>query len=485
MFSHLLRIGYNAGIYGLGQAGHRFLSLLALPLVTAYLTREEFGVLAILALIGIAGRSLFGLGIGAATGIVHFESDDTSRRDTVIWTAAAIAATSAVALLIVGVAMGTPLAEQLFGDGELGFAIMLQLAATAAQMVGEPMLLKLQYDNRAARYTFVSLSGSAIGIGLAMVLVAGYGQGVLGWLSGILAGATVTLCLALALGAPVGPIRLTMATAKRILRLGSPLIPSAIFVFVILSTAPYFLNRTAGLSEAGVFGVGYQLGMGMALATTAFTTAWYPYFQSYATRPAEGSAVFPRFATAYVLVFGLCVLLFFIFARPLVALLADEKFYDAYRIIGPIAASQFLIGLWSMLLPGMYFAGETRWVPLVQGGAAAVVIFGHLTLTPHLGGEGAAYSILGGTATMILAQFAINRWRNYRIVLCEPLRLSQILAMITALCIAQRVGETMFVPWHAFAVSMALILIYLTAGWLILAPTERSVLRTEVAAILR
>ena len=61
-------------------------------------------------------------------------------------------------------------------------------------------------------------------------------------------------------------------------------------MFLILNSAVYFLQHLAGVESAGIFMVGYQLGMGMSLGTAAFTTAWYPFFQSYSNSQAKGSA---------------------------------------------------------------------------------------------------------------------------------------------------------------------------------------------------
>ena len=61
MFDSLVYIGKNAAIYGIGRAAGSVLSLLALPVLTIYLSSDEFGVVALLTMLGFVAESLFGL----------------------------------------------------------------------------------------------------------------------------------------------------------------------------------------------------------------------------------------------------------------------------------------------------------------------------------------------------------------------------------------------------------------------------------------
>lgn len=480
MIAALLQLAKTTAIYGLGQAASRVLTLLALPLLTAYLSPEQFGTIAVLTVMGIVARALFGLGVGASTGIVHFEQEDAAHRDATIWAALAIVGASALVLALGALALGQPLAEALFGESAWGTLVMLQLAIVAAQLAGEPLLLKLQFDRRAARFVAVSLGSSVLAIVCILALVVGAGLGVRGWLLGSLIGALAALVLGLVVARPAAPFSLDRARVRQLLRLGAPLMPSALFVLVILNAAPYALSRLADLSETGIFAVGYQLGMGMTLATTAFSTAWYPFFQSYATKADEGSAVFPRLVTAYLLVFGLLTVAFFVFAKPVVHLLTDPAFHGAYRIVGPIAAAQVLAGLWAMLLPGMYFAQETRWVPVVQGAAACAAVVAHLLLIPLLGAEGAALAVAAGVGGLVLLQLALNAARRYGVAMIEPGRVAVVATMIAFVCILQRMADEALSGWPQAAASAALVLLSLSAAWLTLKRQEKQAIAAQM-----
>ena len=477
----LTRIGAHAIVYGLGHAGGRLLLLLALPVVTTYLAPEEFGVVAIVMLIGAALRSVFGLGLGVSTGIVHFESDMPERRAAAIWSAAAVSWASAGAMLASGALAAPIIATLVFGESRLAGLIVLQILAAACMLAAEPLQLRLQFDGRAARFVASTLGGGVIGVACGILLVAAGGYGVGGWIFGAALGAAATLVFSVVWGAPWPFRRPDAAAVARLLALGWPLIPSALLLFVAVNLAPYFVARLAGLAEAGIFAVGFQLGMGMTLATAAFTSAWYPMFQSYATRAAEGSALFPRVAKAYLLAFGFATLLFFVLADPVVAVLADGEYAAGARVVGPIAASQYLLGFWSVLLPGMYFAGETRWVPLLQGATAAIAAGGHVVLVPRLGAEGAAYAVLAGALTLTLLQLALNRARRYAVDDCRAGDALATLALLAGCIAADRLSAATLAGGSRAASAMALLAVFATFGWVTLESDEKQAVRRKIA----
>ena len=178
-------------------------------------------------------------------------------------------------------------------------------------------------------------------------------------------------------------------------------------------------------------------------------------------------------------------LLFFVFARPAVMLLAAPEFQDAYRAVGPIAAAQFFVALWSALLPGMYFARDTKLVPLVQGCAAVLTVAAHLLLIPRFGIEGAGLAVAVGAASMVLLQIGLNRWRRYGVRTHEARRLGSALGLLVIALVAQRFSDESFDAVAALGPSVLLLLAFGLGAWLLLSTDERAALRAHVPALGR
>ena len=482
MFPASIRIkGFfgRTAVYGIGEASGRLLSLLSLPIFTSHLQPAEFGVVAILVLGGLGLHAVFELGTGAATGIVYFAKEAHTHRATTIWTAVALLALSVALMLTLVLTTASRLSMLLFDEATYAPLVRFYAITIALQMLAQPLMLRLQFESRASIFVFLRVFSTAVALGTALWLVAGLRWGVQGWVTGHLLGAAILLVTALVtVGREIKPT-FRHHYARELLTYGTPLIPGAFLMFLILNSAAYFLQHLADLEAAGIFLVGYQLGMGMAVGTAAFGAAWYPFFQSFANNPEEGSILFPKLVVAYGLFFGLLTLMFFALARPAVAILAAPAFQDSYVVVGLVALSQFFVGLWTTLLPGLYFARETRLVPVVQTSAAIVTIALHMTLTSNFGIVGAAVSIAGGTFAMVLGQFVLNRIRDYPVRMYETGRVAATLGVIVFAAFLQRIIDVSTTIWSGIGPSSVLLLAYVFCGWHMLRADERAAVRAQ------
>jgi len=210
-----------------------------------------------------------------------------------------------------------------------------------------------------------------------------------------------------------------------LLRLGIPLIPGFAFLFVIQQGNKYVLQWFGGLGAVGVYTIGFNLGLAMSLVVSAFQKAWLPYFMSFVDKPEEARVLFGRILTYYVFGFGALNLLFFIAARPVVMLMTQPAFYDAYKVVGLSASAQFWFGVYILLLPGMYFAKEVQYQSLILLIATFIAIGIDFLLILSLGLFGAGLALtLGSMAISILTYlWNLKRRREYLNVLYEWHRL--------------------------------------------------------------
>ncbi len=153
--------------------------------------------------------------------------------------------------------------------------------------------------------------------------------------------------------------------------------------------------------------VGYNLGLVMSLIVSGFTTAWMPFFLSFSRDPESGRERLSRAMTYYVIAVGTLTLLFFVWSRPVVGLLAASAYQDAHIVVGYSAAAYFLVGVFSLLLPPLYYAKQVWAVTLIQGVGALVAVFLQTALIARLGVLGAG---IGLTAGFLLLCFLLYAW---------------------------------------------------------------------------
>jgi len=482
------KLGGLAGdtlIYGLGNGFHRLAQLLTLPIFTSYLAPDEFGTIALLTVFGLVCRAIFGLGFGISTGIVYFRVAEANARSAIAKTSFVIAVFASVLLVAIVLAVAPTLSWLVLGSAEMLGVLILFAISAALQNAVQPTLLRLQFLKQPIRYVILSTGSAFISVAVALWLVAVEGRGVWGWVEGAVVGGVVGLILGVVFNRDAIGAAIDWKSARELLRLGLPVVPSFGFMFVVQNSGTYMLQHQASMDQVGIYSVGLNMGLALGVVVAAFITAWTPFFQSYATNQKSAPPVFRRVATYYAIAAGLLACLFFVFAKPAVALLTEARFHDAYRVVGIAAFSQFLLGVWSVLLPGIYFAGKTYLQTVVQGTAAALVVVLNIVLIPRLGIEGAALAMALGMLAMNLLLALVNRMRRFDAMAFSlgPMALIG-LAILPAAAI-QRIADEVLSMVPATATGLTIAAVYAVVGFRLVDGESRSRLVEIVNGVLR
>jgi len=405
----LRRLGKSVLIYGVVN---RVLSFALLPMFTAYLSPTDYGILSILGVVAMVLVPIFSLGFEAATGPCYFEGNVRERKEATIWTAFTILAASALILAASGFLWSGEISRLAFRTPRYHYPVTLTLLSACLTILSLPWGLYLRFEERAGTFVALAALSALISIGLSVLMVVVLRRSVLGMIEAQLLGGVLTLLLYLVFAAPRLRFRVDLRLGRELLRLGIPLVPGFVFLFVIHQGNKYILQWFHGPASVGMYAVGFNLGLAMQLAVSAFQSAWLPYFMSFADMQDEARVLFPRILRYYVMGFGALCVLFFIAAKPVVMIMAQPAFRGAYQAVGPSAAAQFLGGMSSILLPGLYFAKDVKYVTVVQAAAAVVAVGVDLLLIPSWGLLGAAVALMVGTLATVVLQQAWNTWRK-------------------------------------------------------------------------
>lgn len=412
MLQQVRRLAKSTLVYGMGQIVLRFISLLLLPLFTSYLTPAEYGISAILGLLTMVVTPVFTLGLGTSIGICYFDGNEPGHRDRTIWTSFVILTASTLVLAILGLVFARGISVLAFQTPEYEYFVRLSTISVCLSILITPLMLHLQLEERAFSYVVITVTVGLASIAMSVFFVVNRHMG----LEGVLVATVLSQALSFVLfmGASLRGMAwgISLLTGRALLRLGVPLVPSFAFLFIVLQGNKYILQWTNGLDVVGVYNVGFNIGSVMNLLVVAFTTAWTPFFLSFSSKQAEAKSLFGRLVTYYVFGFGAVSLLFYAGAKPLVLLMTAPGFHGAWAIVGPTATAQFLTGVFSLILPGMYFAQEVKYVVIVQAVASIAAVVAGLLLIPRLGADGAALTLVIGTLAVVLAQGGWNYLRR-------------------------------------------------------------------------
>jgi O-antigen/teichoic acid export membrane protein len=413
-------------IYGVGGFLTRIITFLLLPVFTAYLTPADYGISAILALITFIATPLVSLGIGVSMAPCYYDSTDFTQKHATVWTAFLTLTLSCIGFSFIGVGFQKQLSLIAFHTFDHADLIVLTVFSTVFSILSMPFMLYLQFEERAKQFVTLSLISTTISIGISFLLVVIFRQGVKGLVTAGLIGQALNFLLFLLPVLTKTSFRLEVSVAKKLLRLGLPLVPSFAMLFVLQDGNKYLLKWFSDVETVGVYAIGFNFGMVMSLLVSAFQRAWLPFFMSFKNNQKEGAAVFSSAMTYYVFVFGSISVLFFIAAKPIVYIMTQQPFHQAYQVVGLSAAAQFFIGIFYILLPGMYFTEEVKYVSLIQGFSAVVTTGLNILLIQLFGMLGAGIGLLSGFFIMTIFTLIWNyiRRNSYIIVHYNWKRLS-------------------------------------------------------------
>ena len=366
----LKRLARVSLIYGAGTIINRFISFLLLPVFTKYLTPADYGVSSILAFIAFFIQPVLTLGFGTSLGLCYFDQKTDEHKQSVIWSATVILTASVAIVIVSAFLFSREISQIAFQSPEYGNLVIISMLGTAATILVVPPMLYLQFEERAVSYVIASVLGSLISIGLMIYEVVFLLRGILGLVEAIAIGQAITLLLFLGIVAPKMKLTFSKSLGRALLRLGIPIIPGFAFVFLLQNANSYILQYLKGLDAVGIYTVGFNLGLPIGMVIGAFGNAWTPFFLSFTDKKEEAVTLFRRITTYYVMGFGFLTFLFFAFAKPFVMVMTQPPFHGAYSVVGWSAASQFFIGLFSVLLPAAYLAKEAKYITIIQGIAA-------------------------------------------------------------------------------------------------------------------
>ena len=399
----IVRLGRDSALYAIGGALARAVNLLLLPVYTAVISPREFGVLATLLLVAAVLTPIATLGVGVSTGIAYFDRHKEAERTCVIWTSSTLTLATGSVLAIVALTAADGISEILFSTPEYAYPAALALLSAAVGAFSQPLVLGIQFRRQVRRYVWISAATALLGGVLGLTLVGLLGRGMQGVLEAQFASQLALAGMAARETWKIDAPRFDGPIVRTLLRLGLPLVPSFYFLLVLQQGNQFVLKELRGLEALGVYIVGYNLGLMMSLIVSGFTTAWTPFFLSFSREPAAGVERLGRAMTYYVIAVGTLTLLFFAWSRPLVNLLAADPYQDAYIVVGYSAAAYFLVGVFSLLLPPLYYARQVWAVTLIQGIGAVAALGLQIALVGRFGVLGAAIGLAGGFLVLCIA----------------------------------------------------------------------------------
>jgi O-antigen/teichoic acid export membrane protein len=189
-------------------------------------------------------------------------------------------------------------------------------------------------------------------------------------------------------------IYFSIKKARQLISFSLPLMATGIIAFYITFGDRYFLRLYGGLTEVGVYSLGYKFGfLLMFLVVGPFASIWDTEKYNIA-KEENAKESFQNIFIIYSTVVILACMVISLYAKDLLHLMSAPEFWGATKIVPVVLGGYLANALLQYVNFGILLRNKT--IELTYGTliAAAVVSIGYVFLIPHYGGMGAAWATL-------------------------------------------------------------------------------------------
>ncbi len=396
----------GVAIYGAGDAAIQVVNVLLLAVYVkgGFLVTSDYGALMIIGAFEMIAKIISRWGLDGAfmRFFLEREAAGTLGRltSTIVWfTLAADAVVFAGGFLA-----SASLSARLFPDPTYLLAFRIMLVNTFLISLTYVAFHSMRMRQEAVMYSGLVFARSVGTVVLRIVLVIGRHWGIAGWYAADVVMTIILLPVLWRWMRPLVQARFSSEDLRLALRFGLPRLPHGLAQQGLDAGNKLLLSTYIPLGQQGVYQNGFTLGTGIRFFTSAFETAWAPFY--YATsRRAEAREVFAKMATYGVAVLTLLVAVTIALAHDAILVMLTPEYLGAARVIPYVAVGMALQGVYLLTSIGLNLTSRTEYYPVGTFAALVVGLGSGLILMPLWGIEGAAIAFLLSTATQTIVSF--------------------------------------------------------------------------------
>ena len=239
-------------------------------------------------------------------------------------------------------------------------------------------------------------------------------------------------------------------------RFGLPLVPSMLALWLLNFGDRIFLLKLSDVREVGLYSIGSRIASAMVLLLTAFRAAW-PAFAYSIEDDEEAKRSYAYVLTYLLYVASWAALALGLLAPWLVRLLTTPTYYEASRVVAPLAFGGVAFGGFIVVSIALGRTKRTQFNWVVTGGAAAVSVTLNVLLIPTYGMMGAA----AANVTAFTVMFLGITWWSQR-VFPVPYQWRRVVTVVGTAVALTILGKALALP---LAVAIALVAAYPICLW--------------------
>lgn len=354
--SSLLR---SVATYGFFTLFNKVLPFLLLPVMTRYLTPNDYGLVSLFGVATSCACIFTGCNMDKAYFKIYYESNKYKHQDYLGTAFLWVLASSSFLFFAISLLKDTfPVFESIP-------TVWISFIPWIAMMNVVMLLVQTawQLRNKAFTYGFFQFGRTTTELFIALLLIVCLDLGWRGRISAQIAAGTFFSIIGLRLLHKKEYISFTLNKQylRHGLRYGVPLIPHYLAGLLTVSIDKLFIGGMIGVLDVGIYAVGDQLASMINLLVTSFDQAYHPWlFRKLSIGSQESKNIIVKATYIYFAAISITTLLFSLLLPIALIRFIGVRFHGAFEYVFWISLGYAFLGMYYMVAKYLFFTEKTH-----------------------------------------------------------------------------------------------------------------------------
>ena len=397
-----------------------------MPYLSHFISPAEYGILALVNSFVTILIPITGLVASGLITVEYYKLQDKSEFASLFSSIQVVPLVPTLACLLITIFFSKSLATFLEIPASKSYWLIVSVFLAVLTIYYETLVSYNVIEKKPGYYALFNISRLLLEVGLTVWFVSGLKMSWEGRLLSWLISSVISF------GVSIFYFNKRRLITKRISRkymyagiaFGLPLILHTIGKFVINQSDRIFIAKMVSLDEAGIYNIGYQVGMVMLLLVNAVGNFYQPFlYERLANLSESGKIEITRIS--YLIVAGLiiCLLLITLFTPLFFRWLVSKDYAKGTIYVFWIGLSYFFWGLYILFSGFIFYLGKTKFLGVLAIINVALNLVLNYILINWLGALGAAYATcISFFVIAVIVFIEVNKhypmpWLSFKLIL--------------------------------------------------------------------
>ncbi|CAM4139245.1 lipopolysaccharide biosynthesis protein [Zobellia nedashkovskayae] len=404
----------NISFFTLFNVVNSAIPFLLLPILTTYLSPDDYAIIDIFFNVSLIATPIVGLSVVQSISRYYFEDVDLPKFITTVFL---VLVSSGLFFMLIS-AVITFLAKGFIESYNFPpFIIIVAVCYVIFSQVSEILLILWRVSYKTLQFGVFRVSKTILDLGLSVILIVCFKMGWEGRLIPQFLVAFLFCIIAFFLlyrNGFLSILRMDKVYKKEALSFSLPLVFHTLGGNLIGFSDRFFILFMLGLSEVGIYSVGYQIGMVIALLQNSFNQAWVPFFFGKLKEDNYAEKVrIVKISYAYFLLILFLVLVFYILTPFIYKYFIGSAFTTGSAVVLWILLGYAFNGMYKMVANYLFYLKKTKLIAYMTLGSAILNLILNYLLIHKNGILGAAQATTITFFVLFLGVFILS-YKNYK-----------------------------------------------------------------------